>query len=226
MISQLPKWIEIGAFALALCAGFVNAVGLLSFEHQSVSHVTGTATILGTHLYNFADPGKWHLLGVLVSFLSGSTIAGLILHGDALKLGKHYDNALLLEAFLLLAALILLNDELMFGHYLASAACGLQNALATKYSGAVIRTTHLTGIFTDLGIMIGSYLRGERLDKRNAKLFLLIIAGFVFGGTIGACAFAAYRFYALLFPASFCITLALAYRKYSKAHLGMGRQQH
>ncbi|WP_156312572.1 DUF1275 family protein [Marinagarivorans algicola] len=60
---------------------------------------------------------------------------------------------------------------------MASSACGLQNALITIYSGAVIRTTHTTGIFTDLGIMLGSKLRGEPFDKRKALLFLVIICG-------------------------------------------------
>jgi len=44
LISQLPKWVEVGAFILALVAGFVNAIGLLSFEHQSVSHLSSYPT--------------------------------------------------------------------------------------------------------------------------------------------------------------------------------------
>lgn len=40
MISQLPKWVEFGAFILALVAGYVNAIGLLGFDHQSVSHLS------------------------------------------------------------------------------------------------------------------------------------------------------------------------------------------
>jgi uncharacterized membrane protein YoaK (UPF0700 family) len=44
----------------------------------------------------------------------------------------------------------------------ASAACGLQNAMVSTYSGAIIRTTHITGTVTDLGAMIGQYLRGHR----------------------------------------------------------------
>jgi len=212
----LPKWIEIGALVLAVIAGFVNAIGLLSFEHQSVSHVSGTATLFGTSLFSASATSLLHLLGVLVSFLLGSAIAGLLLHGDALRLGKHYDTALLLESFLLFVALVLLNGGYFYGHFFASSACGLQNALATKYSGAVIRTTHLTGIFTDLGIMIGSSLRGEKLDTRNVKLFLIIIAGFIAGGAFGAFAFAEYQLYSLLFPVIACLLLSLIYRIYSR----------
>ena len=50
MISRLPSWVEAGAFSLALMAGVVNAVGLLGFSHQAVSHLTGTSTLLGAGL--------------------------------------------------------------------------------------------------------------------------------------------------------------------------------
>ena len=67
---------------------------------------------------------------------------------------------------------MLLSSGSFYGLLLASAACGLQNALATTYSGAIVRTTHVTGIFTDLGIMLGAIFRGQTLDYRKAKLFL------------------------------------------------------
>ncbi|MEH6458240.1 MAG: YoaK family protein [Cocleimonas sp.] len=218
MISQLPKWVEVGAFILALVAGFVNAVGLLSFEHQSVSHLSGTATLLGTSFVNASFQNIIHLLGILLSFLLGSIIAGFLLHGSTLKLGRHYDTALFLEAILLLITIWLLSMGSFYGHFFSSAACGLQNALATTYSGAVIRTTHVTGIFTDLGIMLGEFIRGENLDKRKTKLFLTIIIGFIIGGTLGAFLYEKSHFMALLLPASICFFIAVVYRVYSRNH--------
>jgi uncharacterized membrane protein YoaK (UPF0700 family) len=100
------------------------------------------------------------------------------------------------------------------GHYFASAACGIQNALITTYSGAIIRTTHMTGIFTDLGLMIGSKLRGNKFDKRKSILFLLIISGFIFGGSIGAILYQTLFFKALIIPATMSIVLAMIYRFY------------
>lgn len=81
MISQLPKWVEFGAFILALVAGYVNAIGLLGFDHQSVSHLSGTATLLGTGVYQGSLQNALHLVGVLLSFLAGASIAGFLLHG-------------------------------------------------------------------------------------------------------------------------------------------------
>ena len=214
MISQLPKWVEFGAFILALVAGYVNAIGLLGFDHQSVSHLSGTATLLGAGVYQGSLQNAFHLVGVLLSFLAGASIAGFLLHGFTLKLGRHYDTALVIEALLLLVALAFLYNEQFVGHFFASAACGLQNALATTYSGAIIRTTHVTGIFTDLGIMLGALCRGEKLDTRKAKLFLLIITGFIFGGTAGAILFGMFQFFSLIAPASVCLMIAVIYSVY------------
>jgi uncharacterized membrane protein YoaK (UPF0700 family) len=218
LISKLPKWVEVGAFILALVAGFVNAIGVLSFEHQSVSHLSGTATLLGTSVLSASLQTIIHLLGILFSFLLGSIIAGFLLHGSTLKLGRHYDTVLFLESALLLVSIWFLSMGSFYGHFFASAACGLQNALATTYSGAVIRTTHVTGIFTDLGISLGESIRRKTIDKRKIKLFSIIIIAFIFGGTLGAFLYAKYQFMALLFPASVCLFVAVAYRVYSKNH--------
>ena len=215
MITRLPRWVEVGAFLLAMLAGSVNAVGLLGFQHQSVSHLSGTATLLGADLVKL-DPEIWHLAGVLFSFLLGAVVSGVLLGNTALKLGRHYSFALVLEGALLLVAMLVLQQGSLSGHYLASAACGLQNALVTTYSGALIRTTHLTGLFTDLGIMIGLRLRGQPFDRRKALLYLLIIAGFILGGGMGALLFGVMAFTALLVPGVMAIALALGYALYAK----------
>lgn len=216
MISQLPKWVELGALVLALLAGCVNAIGLLGFEHQSVSHVSGTATLLGTELLDLPLQKLLHLTGILLSFLLGASISGFLLHGSALQLGRHYDTALFIECLLLCVASLLLFSGSFYGHFLASMACGLQNAMATTYSGAIIRTTHVTGIFTDLGIMLGSLVRGEPLDRRKARLFVIIIVGFILGGTSGAFLYMQFVFMALLIPAIVCLMMAVTYRIYAR----------
>ncbi|CAM3037994.1 YoaK family protein [Vibrio rarus] len=218
MTSHLPKWVEMGALILALVAGFINAIGLLGFEHQAVSHLSGTATLLGISLFDASLNHILHLLGVLLSFMLGSAIAGYLLHGCTLKLGRYYDWVLFLESASLFIAIWLLSNNLYIGVYFLTIACGLQNAMATTYSGAIIRTTHLTGIFTDLGMMLGKILKGENLDRRKAKLFAYIIIGFILGGSMGVDLYQKYQFTALLLPAVLCFLIAVAYRIYSKQH--------
>jgi len=224
-MASLPRWVEYGAFMLAFLAGCINAIGLLGFQHQSISHLSGTATLLVTDLLRF-NQTSWDLFFVLISFLIGSMISGFLLSGSSLKLGRHYDSLLFIEAALLIAAVYYLSNETSIGHYLASTACGLQNALATRYSGAVIRTTHLTGIFTDLGIMLGAALRKETFDNRKGILFLLIIIGFILGGTLGAYLFKSIAFKALLLPAFSCIVLGFCYRVYWQYSLKQEKPSH
>ena len=209
---QLSKWVGVAVFILAMDAGVVNAIGLLGFEHQSVSHLSGTATLLGTGLFNTPLLHIFHLLGVLLSFVLGSSIVGYLLYGSDQKYAHHFDTVLIIESALLLTALWFLTKGSFVGHFFASTACGLQNALTTGFSGKVIRTTHVTGIFTDLGVMIGEFFHGESISIQRITLFLLIIVGFISGGTIGSLLHSRFQFFALVYPAGMCLIIAVVYR--------------
>lgn len=217
VISKLPKWVEYGTFFLALLAGITNSVGLLGFQHQSISHLSGTATLLGTQLLAF-DGTTLHLFYIIVSFVLGSSLSSLIVGCSALKLGRRYNFALLIESLFLFAAMVILNEGSQWGHYFASAACGLQNGLVTTYSGAVVRTTHVTGVFTDLGIMLGMKLKGEVIHRRRLALYLFIAFGFIFGGVIGGYFYPILGTNTLAIPATLCALLALSYSLYLYQH--------
>ncbi|WP_028300567.1 YoaK family protein [Oceanospirillum beijerinckii] len=217
MISRLPRWIEYGAFLLALMAGTINAVGLLGFQHQSISHLSGTVTLLGSDILHLSPETlstTLHLAGVVVSFMLGAMVSGFMMPHVSLKLGRHYDALLIIEGLLLLGAIFLLEQGSLSGHYLASAACGLQNAMVTRYSGAVIRTTHMTGIVTDLGIMLGAALRNKPIDRRKLILLSLLLLDFTAGGIVGTWLYQNYQFMTLSVPAVICFILALYYRLY------------
>eukprot|EP00604_Paraphysomonas_vestita_P001368 CAMPEP_0174817912 /NCGR_PEP_ID=MMETSP1107-20130205/470_1 /TAXON_ID=36770 /ORGANISM="Paraphysomonas vestita, Strain GFlagA" /LENGTH=192 /DNA_ID=CAMNT_0016029045 /DNA_START=661 /DNA_END=1237 /DNA_ORIENTATION=- len=61
--------------------------------------------------------------------------------------------------------------------------------MTTGYSGSVLRTTHMTGMTTDVGIILGKLAKGDRKDLWKLAMFLPMMAGFMFGGAIGAQAF-------------------------------------
>ncbi|MGV3001606.1 YoaK family protein [Vibrio sp.] len=213
MFIKLPKWVEYGAFTLALIAGFVNAIGLLGFEHQAISHLSGSVTKIGVNALERPIVSVF-LIALVGSFVIGSTISGVLISGESLKLGRHYDLVLLLEGILLFLSASLLHEHISWGLCLASMACGLQNALVTTYSGAVIRTTHLTGIFTDLGLMLGSKIKGQEINKRKFVMFSVIICGFLSGGLLGYVAFQRMNVSALAIPAVGCLLLSFIYRVY------------
>ncbi len=213
MFTKLPKWVEYGAFTLSLIAGFVNAIGLLGFEHQAISHLSGSVTQIGVSVIESPMTSVF-LVSLVGSFVLGSTISGMLISGESLKLGRHYDLVLLLEGILLVISTGLLYEHIGWGLCLASMACGLQNALVTTYSGAVIRTTHLTGIFTDLGLMLSSKLQGNEVNKRKFVMFSVIIGGFLSGGIFGYLAFQRLNVSALAIPGAFCLILSCVYRIY------------
>ncbi len=74
---------------------------------------------------------------------------------------------------------------------------GLQNAIITKISDAVIRTTHLTGMVTDIGIVLGRMAyRGSNgaattvsVELNKLGLLSSLVALFFVGGVIGAFGF-------------------------------------
>ncbi|KWV12449.1 YoaK family protein [Xanthomonas translucens] len=198
---ELPRWAWAFAGALACVAGMVNVVGYLGFEHQAVTHLTGTTTLLGAALADGDLRVIGQLLGVVLAFLGGAVLSGIVVQDSRLRLGRRYGVALALEALLLLAAMQAFKQQQLLGALFAASACGLQNAMTTTYSGAVVRTTHLTGMFTDLGIGLGQALRGLPLPRRRIRLSLLIIGGFLLGGVLGAWAYRRVGFDTLLAPA-------------------------
>ncbi|WFC40738.1 YoaK family protein [Pseudoxanthomonas sp. SE1] len=198
---HLPRWVWIGAVLLACVAGMVNVIGYLGFEHQAVSHLTGTTSLLGAALAQGDLRAVTHLWGMLIAFCLGAMLSGLIIQDQTLKLGRRYGVVLTLEALLLVAAIPLFKQEQIWGALLAAVACGLQNAMVTTYSGAAVRTTHLSGMFTDLGIGLGHLLRGMPLPVRRLTLSGLIISGFLGGGVLGAWLYRHFGYDALLAPA-------------------------
>jgi len=218
MISQLPRWVWTGAWALAFIAGMINVVGLLGFEHQAISHLTGTTSLLGAALGTGDTGAALHFLAVILSFVVGTAISGFFIQDSALKLGRRYGFALFLESALLALAVPLLNAQNHLGDYFASCACGLQNAMASTYSGSVVRTTHVSGMFTDLGIFVGHTLRGLAVDTRRLRLCLIIIGGFLCGGIAGAYAYRSLGYATLYIPASLTGAAALGYALYQERH--------
>jgi uncharacterized membrane protein YoaK (UPF0700 family) len=214
MISRLPRWIWTGAWVLAFIAGIVNVVGLLGFEHQAITHLTGNTSLLAEALATGNLPATLHFAALIGAFVAGTTLSGFLIQDSTLQLGRRYGVALLLVSLFLFASVPLLQHGSAYGMYTAACACGLQNAMVSTYSGAVVRTTHVSGMFTDLGIFLGHALRRLPVDTRRLKLCLLVISGFLGGGIAGTFAFNGFGYSALLVPASLTAVVAIAYGLY------------
>jgi uncharacterized membrane protein YoaK (UPF0700 family) len=199
-----------GALSLAGLAGYVNVV-VLGFFHVPVSHMSGAVSRLGIDLAtrNLADLRV--VVSIVGGFLAGAMVSGMVIGGRKLRPGRRYAVALLIEGGVLAVAVALLRGGNALGVTLAATACGIQNAMASSYYGLDIRTTHVTGIVTDLGVMMGHWIRHRRVPPWKLMLLLGILTGFFAGGLAGAAAFRRVGVTALAFASAACLAAGAAY---------------
>ena len=172
----------VGGALFAFIAGAVNMTGFLSAAHSAVSHMTGTATLLAKAARD-QDPELGLRMGlILISFFAGAVISGAATGGVNLNFHRRYGVLIAVEGFVLLAAASLFHSARpLSAESCCAFACGIQNGMVTIVSGAIVRTTHLTGIVTDLGTHIGQILRGGPLHGSRFFLHFSILAGFATG---------------------------------------------
>jgi len=206
-----PTWIYLGGLALATVAGAINAVGFLGQHHQALSHLTGTVTVLGLELARAGYGVALHAFFILAAFFLGCLASGMLIRQSSLRLGRRYGVALTLESGLLLLAVLFLRRGANVGDYFAAMACGLQNAMVTTYSGSAMRTTHITGMVTDLGIACGHFLRGAEVDWFRFRMYGVLLLGFFGGALLGALGYGRWGYETLLFPAILSGVCGLGY---------------
>jgi uncharacterized membrane protein YoaK (UPF0700 family) len=199
-----------GGGMLAFLAGFVNA-SLLSFYHVPVSHMSGAATQLGLDVGAGRNSELTTLALIMGAFFCGAVTSGCLIGRTSLRPGKRYSVVLLLEAVTLVGAGLLLAHQQRGCLYAAAYACGMQNAMASSYYGLVIRTTHLTGIVTDLGVQIGHVLRHRRFDRWKFSMLGAILVGFILGAVSSALLGRAYAMNQLYLAAGLTGSISLGY---------------
>ncbi|ANF81798.1 hypothetical protein A3K93_06080 [Acinetobacter sp. NCu2D-2] len=210
-LQRLPAWIQLGAFFLAFNAGMINVLGLITVLHQSVSHMTGNVSMLGMALLAGHIDQVIYLAIVIVCFLIGSLISGLILGNSHFYLGLRYGYPLSLVAFFIVLCWLLLPYVPQYALLFACVAMGIQNAMVSHYKGAIIRTTHLSGVLTDLGLAFGYRLRGLVLDTKRVILHVLILLGFLLGGILASWIYPSLKLNAFLIPAVLSLIMSLVY---------------
>lgn len=214
------------AWLLAGVAGALNAGGFLAV-HTYTSHVTG-AVSRGADAFAL---GQWSLglqalTAVLAFFLGALASGSTVTYAQRRRIRGHYAAGIAMEACLLTA----------FGLYgarlngiqllkapaavlLLSFVMGMHNALITQVSNAVVRTTHMTGIVTDLGLEASRLLyvnrsRDRRLvpvlaDRSKLRLHAFLLLSFFVGGVSGAVAFNHWPYVAALPLAALLLALSI-----------------
>jgi len=192
-LRHLASWMM-----LAAAAGAVNTVAFMACE-RFVAHVTGTVMRLGleeqtTLLIDYALLLLWFVLGAMASVLA---------------IDRRYYRGMrplhevpLVVVAVLLVVVALLGARGVFGAFggegqstdtwvflsLLAFAMGLQNAAVATSTGALVRTTHLTGPTTDLGVQLASAMCVHGEARRDALQGAGLRAGKIVGFTAGVIA--------------------------------------
>lgn len=128
------------------------------------------------------------------------------------RLGRSYGYGLILCSASLFGSFIFLRRELIVGEWCAAFACGLQNALATSYSGAVVRTTHMSGIITDIGNICGQACRRDtKAETWRLKVHIPLLLSYTVGGLFGQLFYLWFKENSLLVPCFFTGCVACVY---------------
>lgn len=190
--------------ALSFVAGATNAGGFLAVDRYT-SHMTGIVSSMADDLV--LGNLSLTLAGVvcLLAFVAGAMCTAIMVNwGLRQQLRSSYSLPLLLES----AALLVFG---LFGTAIAAWSqafvpvtvvllcfiMGLQNAVITKISKAEIRTTHITGLVTDIGIELGKWVYLNRLqetapvraNRERLRIHASLVLGFLLGGLVGALGF-------------------------------------
>lgn len=190
----------IAASGLAAVAGYVNALTVAGALHIGTTHMTGITTRLSVDL---ADARADHVtldLTLLFAFILGAAISGAVLDSTRLRVGRRYGVLLMIESTILSLSLTLQDTHILAQLAPLALAAGLQNAMATQYSRAVVRTTHMTGVLTDIGLAIGKAITRRGVTGWRLFLYLALFLGFAIGGIFGALAHSRFGHDALIFP--------------------------
>jgi uncharacterized membrane protein YoaK (UPF0700 family) len=195
------------ASLLSFVAGLVNVVGFLAVERLT-TNVTGHFAYLIDEVFKLEIWNGFIYFLYIFFFFFGSFTSNFLVEWFS-RNGKAFsftfpvlfESAILFVVAIMGNLLILENPDLLAFSLLF--AMGLQNSLVTTISNATVRTTHLTGLFTDLGIELSQlffYSEKEQQKKLTAsiKLRLTIICFFFVGGIIGGVFYSHIIFYALL----------------------------
>jgi len=207
----------VAGMCLSFNAGYINGAclsGLLTDDGTKVpvSAFTGSYTKSAIFLAGGQVPEFGFLITLILCFIGGATLSSALNpRAKPYQLGPEYGPCFLVGSILLVIASVLseIHDTSRGLFYCAAAANGLQNGMSSMYSGNLIRSTHYTGISTDIGIIIGRIIRGDYSELWKLWVLMGLTASFWTGGLISFWATAHFQTHSLLFSACFFFLIGM-----------------
>jgi len=205
--------------ALAFVSGIVNVVALLEVGYL-VSHMTGGTSKLGLTALSSGGAQFLGLVGILSAYSAGAaSIALAACDGEAPFQGRQSLGLLASATAVALGAVLQhVTGYVPLALGLWGFSQGLQNGVTTRCSSMPLRTTHMTGNVTDIGLGMGRWLRAwmkgtlteaDNGARRKSMFFLLLVVAFAFGGFCAFMLEPAFGPLAALFPAAILAFMAI-----------------
>ncbi len=205
------------ASLLSFVAGIVNVVGFLAVQ-KLTTNVTGHFAFMVEEALKFNFHQSLFYFIYIFSFLFGAFFSNFIIEITEKVTDRYIYIIPVLTEVVILTVIALVRFEFIITNpnLIACAmlfAMGLQNSLVTTISNSVVRTTHLTGLFTDLGIEISQLFFFKSTEQKtklvsSIKLRMTIITTFFIGGIIAGLLFSSFKMKTLLI-ASLILILGL-----------------
>jgi uncharacterized membrane protein YoaK (UPF0700 family) len=176
------QFATVSGMLLAFNSGFINACCVAGFAvgmpDQPVAGVTGAYTRAAMGVY---DP--LYQAALVACFVAGSAVTSLINpRPAAYRLTPHYGPTFLIGAALLSAAHLVPPSRGVY--LLVVTANGVQNGVSSLYSANLIRTSHMTGSSTDVGVVLGQLVRGNWTDLWKLCVLLGLASAFSLGSLV------------------------------------------
>ena len=166
---------------LSFIGGYVDVYGMLTVAFP-LTHFTGSVAKLALEGFEIRiDKEVFQLAVALFFFILGNIIAGLLIGERHFSFRKRYGIVYITIGILVFIMFQLFHGDKSFA-YLLSIGIGVQNGLFITYKGILVRTSHLTGAISDLGVYIGYLLRGKHFDTWKIFYYTLSLFSFFFGG--------------------------------------------
>lgn len=169
---------------LSFISGYANVYGIILIG-LTLTHFTGDISKAAIHMINHVpidDQIIKIFLGLLL-FLVGNIFSGAIIGERAFNIRKRYGLIFFGIGFAIFFSYIFFKDNNNFA-YMLCLTTGIQNGLFMTYKGILIRTSHLTGSISDLGVYIGYKLRGIKVDNIKIFYYITTIIAFFCGGIV------------------------------------------
>ncbi len=237
------------AINLSMAAGIVNSCGVFAFKVLT-TNVTGHFAFFAEAMVRQQPRFALYLLIFILTFLFGSFVSNLLMELTRHRQSKRATfwplalEVLLLStvatlgnrylspdagAFVLSPVGTALTEKGLWMCFLLLFAMGLQNSMVTHVSRSVVRTTHLTGLLTDLGIDLSQLLThpdapDKALRQKNLWLKLAIIGFFSVGCVLGGYLFQFYGLQTLWLAVGFLL-LAFLYDNFKYYYYRWRRQR-